>query len=312
MQPWRRYGHDRLYVSVPDGTTHGRRLGYRDLISGADNLEPGLSPDERAAFHAALAAHVVASMQTAASPEPAVLAFEETSAAGAHATHAEMPAKAPERATTPQGERPWVDLSWNKPGQAAREQALQRRAEAPVRTTLARVLGVHTSERAWRIGADGEELVAGRLERFVTKRHGWHVLHAVPVGKRGSDIDHVVIGPGGVFTINTKNHPGTKAYVAGDTVMINGSRAPYVRNSRHEAQRAQRILSKTVGFDVPVQGVVCLAGCSDCTFKRQPTDVHVTTRRRIEGWLGQHGPVLSPAEVDTVFDWARRSTTWTS
>ncbi|MBG6212216.1 hypothetical protein RCH23_000129 [Cryobacterium sp. CAN_C3] len=36
----------------------------------------------------------------------------------------------------------------------------------------------------------------------------WTVLHAVPVGSGSSDIDHVVIGPAGVFTINTKNHTG--------------------------------------------------------------------------------------------------------
>jgi hypothetical protein len=35
---------------------------------------------------------------------------------------------------------------------------------------------------------------------------GRHVLHAVPVGDRGSDIDHVVIGHGGVYTVNTKTH----------------------------------------------------------------------------------------------------------
>jgi hypothetical protein len=32
----------------------------------------------------------------------------------------------------------------------------------------------------------------------------WRVLHSVPVGSRDSDIDHVVIGPGGVYTINAK------------------------------------------------------------------------------------------------------------
>jgi hypothetical protein len=56
-------------------------------------------------------------------------------------------------------------------------------------------LSCRTDERAWRIGAVGEEAVAKRLEGFGA---GWRVLHSVPVGKRGSDIDHLVIGPGGV------------------------------------------------------------------------------------------------------------------
>ncbi|MDP9431276.1 MAG: NERD domain-containing protein [Actinomycetota bacterium] len=49
-----------------------------------------------------------------------------------------------------------------------------------------------TDERAWRIGADGEKAVAARLAELGDR---WRVLHAVPVGERGSDIDHVVIGP---------------------------------------------------------------------------------------------------------------------
>lgn len=54
----------------------------------------------------------------------------------------------------------------NRPGAAAREQAVALRREAPVRTLLARAMRVHTDERAWRIGADGEEAVAARLARL--------------------------------------------------------------------------------------------------------------------------------------------------
>jgi hypothetical protein len=46
--------------------------------------------------------------------------------------------------------------------------------------------------------------LAVRLPRLADQ---WRVRHAVPIGDKGSDIDHVVIGPGGVFTINAKHHP---------------------------------------------------------------------------------------------------------
>lgn len=36
------------------------------------------------------------------------------------------------------------------------------------------------------------------------------ILHSIPVGTGRGDIDHVVIGPPGVFTINTKHHPGRR------------------------------------------------------------------------------------------------------
>ncbi|MCE0446144.1 NERD domain-containing protein [Streptomyces tricolor] len=42
------------------------------------------------------------------------------------------------------------------------------------------------------------------LERLAS--YGWHVLHGVPKSN-GGDIDHLLIGPGGVFSLNTKTHP---------------------------------------------------------------------------------------------------------
>jgi hypothetical protein len=50
-----------------------------------------------------------------------------------------------------------------------------------VRTMLARVLGVRTDERAWRLGARGEQTVAKQLAKLEPL---WRVLHDVPVGDR--------------------------------------------------------------------------------------------------------------------------------
>ena len=122
--------------------------------------------------------------------------------------------------------RPWIDLATNPAGAEAREQAVAARDAAPVKTLLARVRGKNTAERAWRIGADGEEKVAARLAKVARKDPRWRFLHAIPVGDRGSDIDHLVIGPGGIFTVNAKHHPGAKIWVGGDTFMVNGHRQP--------------------------------------------------------------------------------------
>jgi hypothetical protein len=109
------------------------------------------------------------------------------------------PGSAPE---TGQVVRPWTDLATNRAAAEAREQALALKAQAPVKTFLARALDVHTDERAWRIGADGEEKVAAQLDKVAKKDPRWRSLHAIPVGNRGSDIDHLISGPGGVFTVN--------------------------------------------------------------------------------------------------------------
>jgi hypothetical protein len=134
------------------------------------------------------------------------------------------------------------------------------------------------------------------------------------VGSRGSDIDHVVIGPGGVYTINAKHHPLAAVWVGGNTFMVNGHKQPHIRNSRYEAARASRILSALGGYPVFVTGLIAVMGAQKgLTIKSQPPggDVYVVPRRKIKDWLIGRGPVLTAGQVDTLFQIARRSTTWT-
>src|SRR5687767_11173747 len=128
-------------------------------------------------------------------------------------------------------------------GQAVMEHLLDLQQDVSPRSGVARALGVSPLDEeraAWYRGALGEAAVGRLLDKLPD---GWAVLHAVPVGKGDSDIDHVVIGPGGVFTINTKNHSGQKVWVAGRTFMVNGQKQLHLRNAVHEAQRASRLLS---------------------------------------------------------------------
>ena len=173
---------------------------------------------------------------------------------------------------------------------------------------LARVLGVHTNERAWRIGADGEEKVAAQLAKVARKDPRWRFLHAIPVGNRGSDIDHIIIGPGGVFTANAKHHPGAKIWVGGSTFMVNGAKHPYVRNARHEAQRAANILTDACGFPVHVEGLIVTVNASDVVVKAQPEGVSVTPRMQVARWLLRHGDILTGDTVEAIYEVARRST----
>jgi hypothetical protein len=53
-------------------------------------------------------------------------------------------------------------------------------------------------------GADGERTVGRELELLADD--GWLTLHNVSLGR--GDVDHVLIGPGGLFIIETKSHKG--------------------------------------------------------------------------------------------------------
>lgn len=295
---WRRYGKDRLYVNGPDG----ERYGWGDVETGTIEVAEA---HHRQLVEALLSEHPA----WRHSPTPGVTRRESpvggarpSALTSAIADSGTEPIVEPSDDVT----RAWVDLALNRPGEAARTKAVELRQAAPIRTTLARFLGVHTDERAWRIGADGEESVARELAKLGDE---WRLLHAIPVGKQGADIDHVLIGPGGVFTINAKHHPGARVWVGGDTIIIGQSRVPYVRNARFEASRASRLLSSAAGRQVHVTGIVAFL-CEDLTIKTAPQDVLVIGRRRLRKWLERLGQTLPPSDVASLYEHARRSTTW--
>lgn len=213
----------------------------------------------------------------------------------------------PEEASSPIPPPPvWTDLAENRAGAAVQAQADEARRQAPVRSFLARVLNVHTEERAWRIGAEGEQMVAHRLRKLDPR---WKILHSVPVGDRGSDIDHVLIGPGGVFTVNTKNHPGKEVWVSERALMVDGQRQPYLRNSRHEAKRASKLLTAACGFEVAVQPIIVTVN-AELTVKSMPPDVEVVGSKSIRKWLEKRPVVLSDQEVEAIYALARRDSSW--
>jgi hypothetical protein len=236
----------------------------------------------------------------------------EPSESGQQPTSA-LVTSAPEEAETPHAALPWLpdrDLALSPAGAAARNEALALRDAAPVRTFLARVVGAKTEERDWRIGAKAAVAIAGRLAKLGPP---WRFLHAVPVGEDGSDIDHLVIGPGGVFTINTKHHPDANVWVHGDTFKVNGQNQHYVRNSRLEARRAARLLSAKALLDIDVRAVIAVMGARrGFKIREQPQDgiVTVVTRKEIERHLRSLPPVLEGPSIERIYDIARHLATW--
>jgi hypothetical protein len=174
------------------------------------------------------------------------------------------------------------------------------------------VFDVKTDERAWRIGAEGERAIGGRLNKL--RDRGWRILHSVPVGTQGSDIDHVAIGRGGVFTINTKNHPGGKIWIAKYQMCVNGHVVPYLQNAGFEAKRSSKLLSAALGTDVPVRScVVVLTGTvvPGITIRQMPDDVMVLDRMDIPRWFKKRPAIFTQDDVEAIYEVARRSTTWT-
>lgn len=202
------------------------------------------------------------------------------------------------------------DLARNAPGASASARARELRREHPLLTGAAAMLGIRTSAQQFAAGARGERTVGRQLSRWAT-RYGWHVLHAVPVGQRGADIDHVVIGPFGVVTVNTKT-TGTAVWVGEYGLTIGGKPVDYLRKSRHEAARAGRLLRRATGLEVPVQSAIVFVGARRVTVHRGgPPDIAVLPNTRaLRRWLHKQATALQPDQVEAIYEAARRPANW--
>jgi len=70
--------------------------------------------------------------------------------------------------------------------------------------------------RNWARGARGERRTARHLRRLV--RHGWVVFHDLAVPGSGANADHLAVGPGGVFLLDSKNWRGRLAFTPDGTL----------------------------------------------------------------------------------------------
>ncbi|MDH6116831.1 nuclease-related domain-containing protein [Kitasatospora sp. GAS204B] len=276
---WRRHGQDRLYVNRTEG---GKAVGWYDLKSHQLVITDESS---RTAVVEALTPHlpdVVFTPAPAAAPEPAAMDDIEISPAG--------------------------DLASNQPGDALRRKIAQLEPTLWKRV-FARWLSNETTEaHSWAVGLAGERLVGGRLNRL--RRGGWKVLHSIQLPS-GSDIDHLVIGPPGVFTVNTKHHKGKSVWQGDHAITVNRSTTRYLPISESEAERVGRVLSARSGFLVPVRPVLAVVGAASVTTKSAlPPVVLLVDGSRVDQRLSGLTPVLAQEQVDALFAVARQPQTW--
>jgi hypothetical protein len=185
------------------------------------------------------------------------------------------------------------DLAPNRPGEAlhAELDALpqtRRLRQDPRRAALCAALSAQQ--------ALGEEL--DRLEGA-----GWRVLHAVPL-PGAARIDHLAIGPAGVFAVRTL--PARKRRVRVTDPLVRTGRAeplPQLRWARRAAERASLALTATVR---PLLAVVEAARLD---VRPTPLDVRILHDTEVQS-LTALAAVLKPADIESLYATARDRHTW--
>ncbi|MGE9809050.1 nuclease-related domain-containing protein [Janibacter sp. G1551] len=154
---------------------------------------------------------------------------------------------------------------------------------------------------AWAAGAEGERRVAAAL---ATLPEAWTVLHdrLLAPGRSPVNLDHVVVGPGGVFLIDAKNWKGSITAWEGNLYQHTGNQAARRTESKHaevaKVHGMARYLAAEAGL--AVTPVICLAGPHEADFG-QPQDIRgvvVIGASRVSAWLRSLPVCLDRAGVE--------------
>ena len=129
-------------------------------------------------------------------------------------------------------------------------------------------------------GATGEEHVGDVLDSL--EGDGWHVIHDASLGR--GNVDHILIGPAGVFTVETKSHPGP----------IRVGRVHGAILSQAQAQR--KAIERVTGETVEPLIVFSRAWVDKPLARRK--GVRVTPARMLAGYLQRRPATLTLEQVE--------------
>ncbi|MGH9046255.1 MAG: nuclease-related domain-containing protein, partial [Acidimicrobiales bacterium] len=132
-------------------------------------------------------------------------------------------------------------------------------------------------------GAAGEEQVGAMLEQLTAE--GWRIVHDASFGR--GNVDHILIGPGGVFTIETKSHPGPirVGRVHGATLA--------------QALSQQKLVARVTDGRVQALLVYSRAWVDRPLSRRK--GVRIVPARMLIRYLSERRPILDQDEIDDLY-----------
>jgi Nuclease-related domain len=151
--------------------------------------------------------------------------------------------------------------------------------------------------RAWQHGATGERRTARRLRRLA--REGYVVFHDLAMPDSPANVDHLVIGPSGVFVIDSKQwtgqvHQGTDGLVWHNLYRLDRTLATV----RWEAETLGRLLG------IPAAPLLCVHGARIQSGGLHAQGVAIVPANRLRSAVG-YDQALSDADVDLIATLAR-------
>lgn len=148
------------------------------------------------------------------------------------------------------------------------------------------------------LGERGEKAVGAALDQLHDE--GYRAFHALRYERR--DIDHVLVGPAGVFVIETKARRGAGliTFCNGQGMFVDG-RPRWNGAIRQAKSGASKIVPLVLRHCAEgVMPIVVFVGNWRVADQWESTDVRVFTPDRLQDYIRNQQPVLTRAEIEAV------------
>lgn len=203
-------------------------------------------------------------------------------------------------------------------------ECLALQAEAAPLSLFSRLFGVDPLSREARRSFSGALAEIALAESFAALGAEWTVVHAVPAGAvavvgtlsgHHPVIDHLLIGPAGIFSITIHGHAGQAIWVGERTFMVDDERLGHLAAAEEAASGASRLLTaalaeRETAVDVVVTPCIVVDSPYSLQIRQRPGRIQVNTARNFPSWLAALPRPISPAVVDTLSTVALQASTW--
>jgi hypothetical protein len=199
------------------------------------------------------------------------------------------------------------------PPYAALRECLRIQSAARPLSTFSRLFGIDP------LAAPARRHFSGGISELSVARtlagldSSWTVLNSVATA--GGLVDHLAIGPAGVFTIVVHSHAGQRVWVGERTFIVDDQRLAHLAVAEAQAEAISGRIDSVLGdgiADTVVTPCIVLDSPGELRIHQRPGRIEVVTARSFAAWFGALPRLLSPSASAAIAAAAVHQSEWSA
>ncbi|GIH27426.1 hypothetical protein Aph01nite_57360 [Acrocarpospora phusangensis] len=159
-----------------------------------------------------------------------------------------------------------------------------------------------SSVPAWRRPSVAERRTESQLKKL--ERGGYKTLHARAIPNSDAQIDHLVVGPTGVYAVDSEKWDRRlPVRVQSHRKLFHGpfNQKPRLDEARWEANQASDLITQALGREVTVVPSLAIYGPAIPWRILNIRDVDVFSGSLVRKWITKREKSLTPGEIDSIY-----------